>query len=45
MISYKGKSGAEREIEWQRSILPEGIRELVVSDQKNRNEKLWSLFF
>jgi hypothetical protein len=41
----EGKSAAEREREWQRSILPEGIRELVISDQKNRNKKLWSLFY
>ena len=33
---------AERE--WQRKILPEAIRDLVISDQANRNKKLWSLF-
>ena len=40
-----GIIAAEREREWQRSILPEEIRELVISDQKDRNKKLWSLFY
>ena len=32
------------ECEWQRAQLPEAIRELVLSDQALRNEKLWGLF-
>ncbi len=32
------------ECQWQREILPEAIRDLVISDQANRNKKLWSLF-
>lgn len=36
---------AIKEREWQRSILPEEIRDLVLSDQKNRNKKFWNLFY
>jgi hypothetical protein len=32
------------ECRWQRERLPEEIRELVLSDQAQRNRKLWSLF-
>jgi hypothetical protein len=32
------------ECRWQRSQLPEQIRELVLDDQRRRNQKLWSLF-
>lgn len=32
------------ECQWQREQLPEAIRELVLSDQELRNQKLWSLF-
>jgi hypothetical protein len=35
---------ARRECEWQREQLPESIRDLVISDQEQRNEKLWSVF-
>jgi hypothetical protein len=34
----------ERECQWQRERLPEAIRELVLSDEEQRNPKLWSLF-
>ena len=30
---------------WQRSQLPDQIREMVLDDQRNRNKKCWSLFF
>ncbi len=30
---------------WQRDQLPDQIRELVLDDQRNQNEKCWSLFF
>jgi hypothetical protein len=33
-----------RECQWQRAQLPGKIRELVLDDQKLRNEKCWSLF-
>ena len=32
------------ECQWQRSHLPDAIRELVLDDQRLRNRKLWSLF-
>jgi len=32
------------ECQWQRARLPAEIRELVLDDQKLRNEKCWSLF-
>lgn len=32
------------ECRWQRSHLPDAIRELVLDDQRLRNKKLWSLF-
>jgi hypothetical protein len=34
----------ERECRWQREQLPEAIRELVLSDEERRNQKLWSVF-
>lgn len=37
-------SAGEAERAWQRSRLPQEIRELVLSDQKLRNKKMWSLF-
>lgn len=33
-----------RECRWQRARLPDGIRDLVLDDQRRRNEKCWSLF-
>lgn len=32
------------ECHWQRQLLPKEIRDLVLSDQINRNAKFWSLF-
>mgnify|MGYP001022892754 FL=1 len=32
------------ECRWQRAQLPDEIRELVLDDQRVRNQKLWSLF-
>ncbi len=37
-------AAGERECAWQRERLPEAIRELVLSDEEQRNKKLWSLF-
>ena len=34
----------ERECRWQRERLPEAIRDLVLSDEERRNQKLWSVF-
>jgi hypothetical protein len=33
-----------RERDWQRNQLPEAIRELVLDDQRLRNEKCWNVF-
>ena len=33
-----------RECQWQREQLPEPIRELVLDDQRLRNEICWSVF-
>jgi len=38
-------NAGKKEKEWQRSTLSEEIKELVLSDQRNRNKKLWSLFY
>ncbi|MBF0349643.1 MAG: hypothetical protein HQM11_01345 [SAR324 cluster bacterium] len=32
------------EWQWQLERLPDAIRDLVISDQANRNKKLWSIF-
>jgi hypothetical protein len=37
-------AAGERECRWQREQLPESIRELVLSDEEQRNKKLWSVF-
>jgi len=34
-----------RECAWQREQLPDEIRELVLDDQKNRNDICWNVFF
>jgi hypothetical protein len=34
----------KNEIQWQHEHLPKAIRELVLSDEEQRNQKLWSLF-
>ncbi|MET9853329.1 putative immunity protein [Streptomyces sp. NPDC006450] len=44
----EGEGGAEeagrRECRWQREQLPEAIRELVLDDQRLRNDICWSAF-
>jgi hypothetical protein len=35
---------ARRECRWQRQQLPDAIRELVLDDQRLRNEICWSVF-
>lgn len=42
----KGESDAagRRECQWQREQLPEAIRELVLDDQRLRNDICWSVF-
>jgi hypothetical protein len=38
------ESAGRLECRWQREQLPEGIRELVLDDQRLRNEICWSVF-
>jgi hypothetical protein len=40
----QGQSAGRRECRWQREQLPEGIRELVLDDQRLRNAICWSVF-
>jgi hypothetical protein len=37
-------AAGKHECQWQREQLPEAIRELVLSDEEQRNKKLWSVF-
>src|ERR671939_839347 len=39
-----GESAGRRECRWQRDQLPEAIRELVLDDQRVRNDICWSVF-
>jgi hypothetical protein len=40
----EGEAAARSECRWQRDQLPEAIRELVLDDQRLRNEICWSVF-
>lgn len=40
----EGESAGRRECQWQREQLPEAIRELVLDDQRLRNDICWSVF-
>jgi hypothetical protein len=40
----EGDSAAHLECRWQRDRLPEAIRELVLDDQRLRNDLCWSVF-
>ncbi len=40
----KGESAGRLECRWQREQLPEAIRELVLDDQRLRNDICWSVF-
>ena len=37
-------AAGRRECQWQRDQLPEPIRELVIDDQRLRNDICWSVF-
>ena len=39
-----GEAAGRRECQWQRDRLPEPIRELVLDDQRLRNDICWSVF-
>jgi len=40
----EGEDAGRRECQWQRDQLPEAIRELVLDDQRLRNEICWFVF-
>jgi len=40
----EGESAGRLECQWQREQLPEAIRDLVLDDQRLRNEICWSVF-
>ena len=40
----EAESAGRRECRWQRDQLPEAIRELVLDDQRLRNDICWSVF-
>src|ERR671939_1015403 len=40
----EGDLAGRRECQWQRDQLPEAIRELVLDDQRLRNDICWSVF-
>jgi hypothetical protein len=40
----EGEAAGRRECQWQRDQLPEAIRELVLDDQRLRNDLCWSVF-
>ena len=40
----EGEGAGQRECRWQRDQLPEAIRELVLDDQRLRNDICWSVF-
>lgn len=40
----EGESAGHRECRWQRDQLPAAIRELVLDDQRLRNDLCWSVF-
>jgi len=40
----EGESAGKLECRWQRDQLPEAIRELVLDDQRIRNDICWSVF-
>jgi hypothetical protein len=40
----EGEAAGRRECQWQRHQLPQAIRELVLDDQRLRNDICWSVF-
>ena len=43
-VQGEGEAAGRRECQWQREQLPEPIRELVLDDQRLRNDICWSVF-
>jgi hypothetical protein len=44
MPEPEAEAAGRRECRWQHDQLPEGVRELVLDDQRRRNEICWSVF-
>jgi immunity protein 5 of polymorphic toxin system len=40
----QGEAAGQRECRWQREQLPDAVRQLVLDDQRLRNELCWSVF-
>jgi hypothetical protein len=43
-LEGEGESAGRRECQWQRDQLPDAVRELVLDDQRLRNDLCWSVF-
>lgn len=43
--SKHGKEAGRLECAWQRDQLPDAIRELVLDDQRMRNDICWPVFY
>jgi hypothetical protein len=43
-VARKGDEAGRQECQWQRAQLPDEIRELVLDDQRLRNDICWSVF-
>jgi hypothetical protein len=43
-LDGEGECAGRRECRWQRDQLPEAIRELVLDDQRLRNDICWRVF-
>ena len=43
-VGREGESAGRLECRWQREQLPDAVRELVLEDQRLRNEICWSVF-
>jgi hypothetical protein len=44
VIAAEGKEAGVRECQWQRDQLPEEIKELVIDDERLRNDACWYAF-
>ena len=42
--TQEGENAGRRECRWQREQLPDAIRELVLDDQRMRDDICWSVF-
>lgn len=44
VIAAEGTDAGRRECQWQREQLPQEIRELVIDDERLRNDACWGVF-